>query len=40
VTTPTIDPFIWRPTPAVIERANVSRLMRACGAETYPDLAR
>jgi acetyl-CoA synthetase len=31
---------IWRPTPEVLDRANVVRLMRSCGIEDYPELLR
>src|SRR5919202_289431 len=32
--------FIWEPTPDVLERSNVVRLMRRHGAESYWDLVR
>ena len=32
--------FAWRPTPQYVERANVSRLMRAHGIEDYDELVR
>jgi acetyl-CoA synthetase len=32
------EPFAWQPTPDVVAHANVSRLMRAHGIGTYPEL--
>ncbi len=34
------DPFIWRPSPERIERANVTRLARRLGADGYRELHR
>jgi acetyl-CoA synthetase len=34
------DPTIWRPSPDVVERANVTRLGRRLGAGSYEDLLR
>ena len=34
------EPFAWIPTPAYVERANVTRLMRRHGIESYGDLVR
>ncbi len=33
-----MDDVVWRPTPEVIQRANVTRFMRANGIETYEAL--
>ena len=35
---PAVDPFAWEPTPGYVEHANVSRLMRAHGISSYPEL--
>lgn len=32
------DEFVWRPTEALIERANVTRFMRRYGIDSYPGL--
>ena len=32
--------FIWRPSPELVERANVTRLGQALGADGYHDLHR
>ena len=34
------DGFIWRPSPELVERANVTRLARRLGAGGYPELHR
>src|SRR6266545_3425121 len=31
---------VWRPTPEIVERANVTRLMRRGGVADYPELLR
>ncbi len=33
-----MDDFVWEPTPEYVENANVTRLMRAHGIETYREL--
>ncbi|MGZ4128356.1 MAG: acetate--CoA ligase [Actinomycetota bacterium] len=35
-----MDDFAWTPTPEYVEHANVTRLMRAHGIATYPELIR
>src|SRR5690606_18578094 len=31
------SPYVWLPDPALVERANVTRLMRRCGYDVDPD---
>ncbi len=38
--TPPSQPPIWRPAPEVVERANVTRLVRRLGLPDYPSLVR
>ncbi|MFA5891991.1 MAG: AMP-binding protein, partial [Actinomycetota bacterium] len=35
-----VSDYAWTPSPEYVDRANVTRLMRAHGIETYPELVR